>query len=56
MELKPFNGNTMQAQVWLSTLEHYYTVLSIIYIATEAVDTEEKCQYTVKLMGGNIVR
>ena len=31
-------------------------MVGIIYIATEAADTEVGCQYVVALMGGNAVR
>ena len=53
MELKPFNGNTMQAWAWLSTLKHYFIILGTTYMATDAADTEAAYQHAVALMGGN---
>ena len=53
---KPFDSNTMQARMWLSTLKCYFIVVGLIYTATEAADTEAACQYTVVLMAGNIAR
>ena len=52
----PFNGNTTQAQAWLSTVKHYFIALVITYVATDSADTEAACQYAVALMAGNTTR
>ena len=53
---KPFNGNPMQAHMWLSAVKHYFIVVGLTYTATEAADTEAVCQYAVALMSSNAVR
>ena len=42
-EPKPFNGNTIQAHIWLSTLECYFIAVGLTYTAIEAADTEAAC-------------
>ena len=42
--------------MWLSTLKHYFIIVSITYIATKEANTEAVYQYAVVLMGGNAVR
>ena len=46
----------MQAWAWFSALKHYFIVVGITYVATEAADTEAAYQYTVRLMGSNAAR
>ena len=46
----------MQAYAWLSTLKHYFFVVSLIFTATEAANMEAVCQYAVTLMAGNAAR
>ena len=55
-EPKPFNGNNMEARMWLSTLKCYFNTVGLTYTATEAADTQAVYQYTVVLMGGNAAR
>ena len=43
----------MQAQVCLFAVKCYFIAVGIIYIATEAADTEAACQYAVIPMGGS---
>ena len=43
VEPKLFNGNTMQAHTWLSTLKYYFIVVGLAYTATKADDTEAAC-------------
>ena len=50
---KPFNSNTMQAHVCLSTLKYYFIVVGLTYAATKAADTQAACHYAVVLMSGN---
>ena len=52
-EPKPFNGNTMQAHIWLSALKQYFIAIGLVYKATEASGTLAVCQYAVALMAGN---
>ena len=56
VEPKPFNGNTLQAHVWLSTLKWYFIAVGLVYKATKASGTLAACQYAVALMAGNMAR
>ena len=56
MDPKLFNGNTMQAQAWLSALKYYFIAVGITYVATYIADTEAACKYTVVLMRDNTAR
>ena len=53
---RPFNGNTIQAHIWLSTLKCYLIVVGLTYTATKASDTEAAYQYAVGLMAGNAAK
>ena len=56
MELKPFNGNTMQARMCLFAFKWYLIAIGLIYKVTKASGTLAACQYTVVLMAGNVAR
>ena len=55
-EPKLFNGNTMQACVWLSALKQYFIAIGLIYKAPKASGTLAAYQYAVVLMVGNVAR
>ena len=43
VEPEPFNGNTTQACVCLSTLKRYFIAIGLTYKATGAADTLAEC-------------